>query len=40
LSYNPNNQDEGGFHQIRVMVMKPEMTVRVRDGYWLAATPK
>jgi VWFA-related protein len=41
LSYNPNNKEEGGFHQIRVMVMKADLkAVRVRDGYWLAAEPK
>jgi len=40
LSYSPNNQNEAGFHQIRVMVMKPDMTVRVRDGYWLAGRPE
>ena len=36
LTYNPNNQDEAGFHEIRVRVLKPEMDVRKRDGYWLA----
>jgi VWFA-related protein len=40
LSYSPNNQNEAGFHQIRVMVMKPDMSVRVRDGYWLAGRPE
>jgi VWFA-related protein len=41
LSYSPNNQTEAGFHQIRVVVAKPDIkAVRVRDGYWLAAQPK
>jgi VWFA-related protein len=41
LSYSPNNQNEAGFHQIIVRVMKPDIkAVRVRDGYWLAAQPK
>ncbi len=41
LSYSPNNQNEAGFHQIRVVVTKPDVkAVRVRDGYWMAAQPK
>jgi hypothetical protein len=36
LSYSPNNH-EAGFHKIVVSVMKPDLTVRVRDGYWTAA---
>ncbi len=41
LSYSPNNQNEAGFHQIIVRVMKPDIkAVRVRDGYWLAAKPE
>ncbi len=40
LSYSPSNR-EAGFHQIRVVVMKPDIrAVRVRDGYWMAATPE
>jgi VWFA-related protein len=36
LSYTPNNQIEGGFHDIRVVVMRPQMEVRTRPGYWVA----
>jgi VWFA-related protein len=36
LSYAPNNQVEGGFHEIRVVVMRPQMEVRTRPGYWVA----
>jgi hypothetical protein len=39
LTYLPNNQDEGGFHHIVVEVLKPGMSVRTRDGYWLAVRP-
>jgi VWFA-related protein len=39
LSYVPNNQDEGGFHDIRVEVNRPRMEVRTRPGYWVAARP-
>lgn len=37
LTYNPNDQDEGGYHHIVVQVTKPGLTVRTRDGYWIAA---
>ncbi len=41
LSYSPTNQEEAGFHQIIVRVMKPDIkAVRVRDGYWTAAQPQ
>jgi VWFA-related protein len=40
LSYTPNNQNEAGFHKISVTVMKPNLVVRARDGYWLAAKPE
>lgn len=40
LTYNPNNQEEGGYHHIVVEVMKPGLEVRTRDGYWLAAKPE
>jgi len=38
VSYNPNNKDEGGFHQIIVQVGgHPEVKrVQTRPGYWLA----
>jgi VWFA-related protein len=40
LTYSPNNQDEAGFHDIVVQVDKPDLKVRTRNGYWLAAKPK
>jgi VWFA-related protein len=40
LTYTPNNQDEAGFHNIVVQVAKPGLTVRARDGYYLAGTPE
>jgi len=40
LSYSPNNQAEGGFHEIRVSVNRPQLEVRTRPGYWRAAKPE
>lgn len=40
LSYSPNNQNEAGFHKITVEVMKPNLAIRARDGYWLAGKPE
>ncbi|HTB18549.1 MAG TPA: VWA domain-containing protein [Bryobacteraceae bacterium] len=40
LSYSPNNQTEGGFHEIRVVVNRPKLEVRTRPGYWVAARPE
>jgi len=40
LSYVPNNQTEGGFHDIRVLVNRPNLEVRTRPGYWVAARPE
>jgi hypothetical protein len=42
LTYSPNNKDEAGYHDIKVQVLKPEMNIRARDGYYWAgikATP-
>jgi VWFA-related protein len=39
LSYSPNNQNEAGFHDIKVRVLKPDLEVRARDGYYLAGKP-
>jgi len=36
LTYVPNNQDEGGYHNIVIQVLKPDMKIRARDGYYLA----
>jgi VWFA-related protein len=40
LSYNPSNLEEAGFHHIVVEVMKPNLQVRARDGYWIAGKPE
>jgi len=40
LTYSPSNQNEAGFHQIVVEVQKPSLSVRTRDGYWLAGKPE
>jgi len=37
LSYAPNNGEEGGFHEIRVTVNRPNLEVRTRPGYWVAS---
>jgi VWFA-related protein len=37
ISYSPNNKEEGGFHELKVVVSRPELEVRTREGYWLAA---
>jgi VWFA-related protein len=34
LSYSPNNADEPGFHNIKVSVNRPGLTIRTRPGYW------
>jgi VWFA-related protein len=36
LTYTPNNQEEGGYHNIVVQILKPDMKVRARDGYYIA----
>ena len=36
LTYTPNNQEESGFHNIVVQVLKPDLIVRARDGYYIA----
>ncbi|HUJ23850.1 MAG TPA: VWA domain-containing protein [Bryobacteraceae bacterium] len=40
ISYNPNNKDEGGFHEIEVDVNRRDVKVRTRPGYWLASLTK
>jgi VWFA-related protein len=39
ITYNPNNKDEGGFHEIAVQVAagRKDVKVRTRPGYWLGA---
>lgn len=34
LSYNPNDKNEPGFHNIKVVVDRPGLKVRARPGYW------
>jgi VWFA-related protein len=34
LSYRPNNTNEPGFHNIRVVVDRPGLRIRTRPGYW------
>ena len=34
LSYTPNNQNEPGFHKIRVIVNHPRLDIRARSGYY------
>jgi len=36
LSYTPNNLNDGGFHEIKVVVKHPHLDVRSRAGYWIA----
>ena len=42
LTYVPNNQDEGGFHNIKVFVDRhgTDLKVTTRDGYWWASKPQ
>jgi VWFA-related protein len=40
ITYNPNNLQEGGFHEIEVAVNHPEVKVRTRPGYWVASLNK
>ncbi len=37
ITYNPNNKNEGGFHEIEVRLDRPEYTARTRPGYYLAS---
>jgi VWFA-related protein len=37
IAYSPSNKDEGGFHEIKVVVTRPGLEVRTREGYWLAS---
>ena len=39
LSYTPNNQGDGGYHEIKVTVNRPNLEIRTRPGYWVAARP-
>ncbi len=37
ITYNPNNKNEGGLHNIRVEVTRRGLEVRTRRGYWMAS---
>jgi VWFA-related protein len=38
ITYNPNNKDEGGWHDIKVTIPgRPDLKVRARPGYWMAS---
>jgi VWFA-related protein len=37
LSYAPNNPGDGGFHEIKVTVNRPQLEIRTRPGYWVAS---
>ena len=40
ISFNPSNKEEGGYHEILVEVLRPDLKVRTRPGYWMAAVPE
>jgi VWFA-related protein len=40
ISYSPSNPDEGGYHEISVEVTRPNLKIRTRPGYWMAAVPE
>jgi VWFA-related protein len=40
LSYSPNDVTKGGFHEIKVVVNRPNLEVRTRPGYWVAGRPE
>lgn len=45
ISYNPNNKIEGGFHEIKVDVvrngrLRNDYKIVTRPGYWMAAVPE
>jgi VWFA-related protein len=37
LTYQPNNPEDAGYHEIGVDVNRPGLRVRAREGYWSAA---
>jgi VWFA-related protein len=37
LTYLPNNTNEAGYHEIIVKVLRPNLKVTTRPGYWTAA---
>lgn len=37
IYYSPNNREEGGWHDIKVSLNRPNIEIRTRDGYYTAA---
>ncbi|MDQ6663534.1 MAG: hypothetical protein M3Z23_03985, partial [Acidobacteriota bacterium] len=37
ITYNPNNKNEGGFHEISIQLNRSDLRVQTRPGYWLAS---
>ena len=37
LTYSPSNKSEGGYHRIRVEVLRNGLGVTTRPGYWMAS---
>ncbi len=40
ISYNPNNQSEGGYHTIEVNIDRSDLLCKTRPGYWLGGGTK
>lgn len=40
ISYNPNNQTEGGYHLIEVSIDRSDLLCKTRPGYWLGGGSK
>ena len=38
LTYEPNDQNEAGYHTIKVIVDRPGLKIYAREGYWALAT--
>jgi len=36
ISYQPSGEDPEGYHEINVLVDRPNVTVRARPGYYIA----
>jgi VWFA-related protein len=37
ITYSPRNKMDGGYHKLRVEVLRPGLKVSTRPGYWMAA---
>jgi len=40
LAYSPSNKGEGGYHEIKVVINRPNLEVRTRPGYWSGPLPE